>query len=145
MNAFVKRSVQYIKFLSFGFFLFVLASCKVIPIQVTRVDQREHYTQSFDFGEGDEDERISRYNQLMPVILGQKNFNILGRHYGNAQGELLDGGINAKGSFSVDFLLNPTNHSQFLVEGEGRYFVVRETTNEVFSWATSKSIPMSIN
>ncbi|BBM87911.1 hypothetical protein [Candidatus Uabimicrobium amorphum] len=107
--------------------LLFLQSCRVAPIQMARVTQIDSYKQTYNF----KDE--SQAARALEKLMGQKNWEILIDYLGSSEyfQELQSKNIFVKGSFVMSITLNPKDHNRFLVEGFGRYYVVRNKTNEV--------------
>lgn len=125
---------------------FLLATCRLVPVQMVRVTQTEFYTQTF---ESLKIETVQANLQDRPVdldqnkhidetftrLLGEKNWQSFKDRFGlrSVRDELLKGDIKAKGLLSLVIYINPTDHEEFLIEGSGTYFITRENDEVLLS------------
>lgn len=128
-----------------------LSSCsltKVVPIQLSRVSQTESYTQTFNFlssqGEFSQDTsgtelenvNVTQYRQMDMVftsLLGENNWQNLKDIYGfrDLRDELVSEKIKLKGVLAFNIYIDPTHQNTFVLEGTGRFFLIREKTDAI--------------
>ncbi len=98
-----------------------------LPIQCARTTQEECYRQVFIFQDA------GHFRDVFGRWLGEKNARVLLEHYaiGDAIDDLLHQRVEARGSLEVTFYPVPGDPASFFLEGSGRYFLVRATTNEI--------------
>lgn len=119
---------------------------KVIPIQMARTTQTESYEQTFDFlttVSGYNNEKLSgldyqdaidrQLDNVFNSLLGEENWQRLKDIYGVGplRGELIRQEIRARGIVIFQVSIDPRDHASFFVEGSGRFFLVRERSNEI--------------
>lgn len=115
--------------------LLACGSFRLVPIQMARVPQLETYEQVFTIGqaksdsEEDQQEAFSEIDRVFGKLLGARNWQSIKDLYGFAaiRHELDQQDIKLYGSFMTMIYLDPTSHDAFLVEGRGRYFLIRES------------------
>jgi len=116
--------------------LFALQGCsglaksmapRMVPIQTARVTQMEFYRQWYTFRDA------QHAKNVFSKLLGKDNWRVLEAHKTHADivEDLLKQRIEAHGSILFTISLVPTAHDSFFVDGSGRYFMVRKTTNEI--------------
>lgn len=126
--------------------LVFLAACRLIPIQNARVSQVEFYKQYFDVEPSPaacvadeihpdcERRRLeAATDQLFIDLIGEANWRLLkGMHsLANIRKELRDHEVYIQGLLNFSAYLDPMNHGRLWVEGTGRYFLMREKTQEI--------------
>ncbi|MGH8497767.1 MAG: hypothetical protein ACRERV_03010 [Methylococcales bacterium] len=124
----------------------LLAGCKLIPIQNARVFQTEFYRQYFDVdpapGSCIPDELYPHCERraldratddLFNEMIGKRNWELLtGRHsLGNIRKELREKKVYIEGVLNFSAYLDPFNHGTIWIDGSGRYFLLREKTEEI--------------
>lgn len=126
------------------------ASCsltRLIPIQLVRVHQTESYIQYFTFPALNQDpvhadggaresavELLSqRIDEVFKELLGKQNWQNIKDLYGfgTIHEELLQQKIYVKGLVNLILYIDPLEQDHFLIEGMGRFYLVREKTNEI--------------
>jgi len=131
----------------FCLFCFTLSGCAsmthVVPIQMARVNQLEAYTQTFDFQSAYEDnalhsiEQMQWFNQRIDDVflrlLGEGNWQQIKDRYGLGalRDELLRKDIYVRGFFNFSTYLDPVSPESFMVEGMGRFFLVRRKNQAI--------------
>jgi hypothetical protein len=120
---------------------------QVAPIQMGRVAQLETFRHTFTFGEAkfagispareyfdpltrDINQRIER---KFTLLLGKDNWQTLKDMYslGDVRDELIAKAIYIKGVAQIYISIDPYDHQQFLVEGTGKYFLIREKNGAI--------------
>lgn len=132
-----------LKRLIIAFSLFAF-SCHVVPLQMVRVTQTEAFTQTFDalrlnapVVASNDRPAFTEQNRLIDDtftrMLGAKNFQQVKDRYGlgGVRDELLQGMITSQGHLTFTIYINPRDHTKFVLEGSGRFFIVREATKEI--------------
>ncbi len=128
-------------------FLSICAACsltRVVPIQIARVSQTELYTQKFsltktktnspppDTNSHHLKDKIQEQNQqvdkIFTKLLGPTNWQSLKDHYGvrEIRDELFDNEMEIKGFMNFSIYIDPLDQDEFLVEGTGRYLLIRK-------------------
>lgn len=131
--------------------------CRIVPIQMVRVTQTESFKQTFDGLRMEQAERDvltrpanwdqnRKIDEVFNALLGTYNFQKIKDRYGLSavRDELLAGSIVSEGMLNFTLYINPHDHSQFLIEGTGRYFIVRSSTGEIMLSGDFK-IPLQIH
>lgn len=109
------------------FATFLITSCRLVPIQLTRVIQIESYEQTYDL------KSVEKTANVLEKLMGEKNWEILINYLGSNEylQELQQSQIIVKGNLIMSITLDPNDHETFFAEGFGRYYVIRETTKEL--------------
>lgn len=128
---------------------FALTGCsltRVIPIQLVRVSQTESYLQTFSFLKPSQTANDSkdgspttiqgqnqRMDETFTKLLGPINWQNLKDLYGlgSLRNELIQNKIYLQGIMNVILYIDPVEHESFLLEGFGRYFLVRKKTSAI--------------
>jgi hypothetical protein len=122
------KPVWFLLFASLAM-LVLMQACipKLVPIQTARITQVEFYRQWYEL----KDDKQAK--QVIEMLIGRKNWVILERRYayGDVTRDLIAQKIEVQGAFTFTISLVPTDLDSFYVEGIGRYFLVRKTTNEI--------------
>jgi hypothetical protein len=100
---------------------------RLVAIQTARVPQIEFYKQWYDFNNADQALAV------LKKIVGSENWKVYNEHLliGSVIEDFLNKKIEVQGCLIFTISLVPTNQDSFFVEGMGRYYVVRKTTNEI--------------
>lgn len=119
--------------------LLLCNSCRVVPIQMVRVTQSESYIQTFTAlkvtDQNVDDPMVSnlsdqnkKIDDTFDKLLGNSNWQNIKDLYGlkGIRDDLLTGGVFVKGLFSFSLSINPLDQSEFLLDGAGRFFIVKE-------------------
>ena len=120
---------------------------RIVPIQIVRISQNESYTQKFTFirnitlntdSSPDsaytlEQLQIKEMDRIFFKLLGQRNWQNLKDLYGlgKLRDELILGEIYIKGLLHLTLYVDPVEHNKFLIEGMGRYFLIRKETKAI--------------
>ncbi len=133
-------------------FLSAVTACstvQLVPIQLGRIQQMETFQHTFEFSnalparEGsatreDEPRVITQYlnariDDKMNLLLGSQNWQTLKNLYGlgELRDELVSGDIFIRGLLQYYITPDPYDHDRFLVEGTGRYFLIRQKTSAI--------------
>ncbi|HKI87710.1 MAG TPA: hypothetical protein VKA38_01700 [Draconibacterium sp.] len=109
-----------------------------------RVTQSEAYRQTFiplkeSYRNNDEQEVYALYDQNKKIddaftkLLGQKNWQNIKDLYGlkSIRDELLSSEVSANGLLTFSITINPMDHSEFYIDGQGRFFIIRDRTDEI--------------
>ena len=141
----------------------LLASCSqlgLVPIQMVRAPQFESYEQTFYFGGVSWPPREAAYlnpetqrrinaeiDSNFRYMIGEKNWQTLKDKYGLGplRDELLRQKLKLTGSVYMVFTISARDHDRFFVEGSGRFFLVRERTEEILLNGDFQIIPVSQN
>jgi len=147
-----------------AFFLILLTLCgcsplQVAPIQMGRVAQLETFRHTFDFGEVNSSGSSSnmddfasatrdinqRIERKFTRLLGKANWQTLKDLYGlsDIRDELVDKSIYIKGVAQFYISIDPFNHQRFLLEGTGKYFLIREKTGAILLSGDFFAVPTS--
>lgn len=114
--------------------LFGCSMPRLIPVQMARLPQLETYEHFFTIGDADntseEAQRraVAEVDDVFTRMIGDKNWQAVKDLYGfgAVREELVQGEIYIRGSLAVMIYLDPLSHNSFLVEGQGRYFLIRK-------------------
>lgn len=141
--------VKELRNLAAGMCIILVAGCagpNVIPIQMARTTQTESYEQTFNFltnVPGHPNETLSgldyqdaidrQLDNVFNRLLGMENWQRLKDLYGVGplRGELVRQEIRARGIVIFQISIDPLDHTKFIVEGSGRFFLVRERSKEI--------------
>ena len=120
---------------------------RLVPVQLARVHQTESYMQVFTFTTPNQssgptdgnlqvlnDERlVRRIDDVFTRLLGSQNWQNIKDLYGfgTIQDELVRGDIFVKGQASLTIYIDPVEQNHFLIEGMGRYCLIRDRTKEI--------------
>ena len=87
----------------------------------------EFYSQYYNFRDA------AHAKNVFVKLIGEKNWRVLEEYYvhGDILEDLLQNNIGVQGAFTLTISLVPTDHDKVFIEGIGRYFVVRNGTNEI--------------
>jgi hypothetical protein len=113
-------------------FLSICVTCsltRVVPIQIARVSQTEFFTQKFDFEKKEDIEKQDKnVDKIFTKLLGPKNWQNLKDHYGvkEIRDELIKNEMEIKSFMNFSIYIDPREQKEFLVEGTGRYFLIRK-------------------
>lgn len=110
-----------------------ISGCRVVPVQMARVTQIDSYEQTYRIHNEIEADTVFR------KVLGEKNWSIFIAYCGDIieiLKELKNQEIVVQGTIISSMSLNPTNQNLFFIEGFGKYYVIRKTTNEILFSAT---------
>lgn len=116
--------------------ILLLAGCampRLIPVQMARVAQLESYEQFFTIGQAKGTSEAEQMNAMAEIdgvfgeMIGDSNWQALKDLYGFGaiRYELGQEKISLRGSFAMMIYLDPTSQDAFLIEGQGRYFLIR--------------------
>ena len=124
--------------------LLISSSCRVIPIQMVRVSQSEAYIQKFDVLEistrdsGSDSEFLyaeqdKKIDEAFSKLLGTKNWQNVKDIFGlkEVRTKLLTGEITANGLLNILIYINPENHDEFFIEGNGRFFIINQSEGQI--------------
>ena len=135
-------------------FLSICAACsltRVVPIQIARVSQTELYTQKFSLTKTKANspppdtnshhlkdkiqEQNKQVDRIFTNLLGPTNWQNLKDHYGvkELRDELFDNEMEIKGFMNFSIYIDPIKQNEFLVEGTGRYFLIRKNGSIILS------------
>lgn len=125
----------------------VLTGCaslfQVVPIQMARVNQTEAYTQTFDFQAPHENKALHlidetqwfnhQIDDVFLRLLGEANWQQIKDRYGLGalRDELLRKEVYVRGFFNFSTYLDPGSPEVFMVEGIGRFFLVRQKNQAI--------------
>jgi len=100
---------------------------RMVPIQTARITQMEFYRQWYTFKNAD------HAKSVFSRLLGKENWRVLEEHKSQRPvvEDLLAQRLEVRGSLIFTISVVPTAQDSFFVEGTGRYFMVRQTTNEI--------------
>ncbi|HHM04388.1 MAG TPA: hypothetical protein ENJ19_01420 [Gammaproteobacteria bacterium] len=121
---------------------------KLVPIQIARVSQTESYKQVFLFLEPPRDEagpvspdlplpsiaqQNARMDEVFSRMMGAQNWQQLKDLYGvnELREELIQQRIYIKGFINFTIYIDPVQQDLFVLEGFGRYFLIREKTGAI--------------
>ena len=124
---------KYRYFLLFFLALSLLPACRVVPIQMARVVQIDTYEHWYEIKDETHADKVFR------EILGKKNWDAFILYCGDiidVLKDLREKKIVVQGSVIITMSLVPEDHDKFFIEGLGRYYVVRKSTNEIMFSAT---------
>jgi hypothetical protein len=99
---------------------------------MARISQTEFYRQTFAFENqvGNQKENLKQQNvdRVMKGLLGDDNWQNLKDNYGtmSMMKALEKGDIYLEGLINITLYVDPTDHESFLLEGFGRYYLIRE-------------------
>lgn len=128
-----------------------IASCssitKFVPIQMARVPQTEAFEQIFTLQdtahtpnwlfEGlavvQPPSKDTYMDAVFSRLIGRRNWQHLKDLYvvENLPKEIESGDIFMRGSINLVMYLHPINHKKFVVEGFGRFFIIRKNNKEI--------------
>ena len=120
---------------------------KIVPLQIARVSQTDTYVQTFEVNPSPElrakftnsrDAEIAELDNMLIVLLGKKNWQILKDSYGSSYivDAFLKKKVKVKGQLNTTIYLEPVQHNKVLIEGFGRFFVLLENESILLSGDT---------
>lgn len=131
----------------------------VIPIQMARISHTETYTQKFDItsflentssSDKEKNAKIDEHmDDVFISLLGGKNWQYLKDLYGSEsiREEMKNGGVYVEGLINSTIYLVPNINTpdKFVMEGFGRWFVIRKTNKQILLSGDSLIRPKEIN
>ena len=152
-------SARRLQRLLLGTALLISCACtmvQVVPIQFARISQTEQYQQSFVFASRSsphcsayfeelpfESAQIRCIDTLFANLLGQPNWQKLKDLYGLAalRDEFVAGQLKLDGQLNFVIYVDPREHQRFIVEGSGRYFMIRQSTGAILMIGDYRILP----
>lgn len=142
-----------------GIVLLLLSACtmlQVVPIQLARINQTEQYQQSFVFASRSsphcgayfeelpfESAQIRCIDTLFATLLGQPNWQKLKDLYGLSalRDEFVKGQLKLDGQIDFVIYVDPREPRRFILEGGGRYFMIRQSTGAILMIGDYRIVP----
>jgi hypothetical protein len=132
------RGMRLVAFLPIFFIFSGCSLIQIAPIQLGRVTQLETFTHTYYFGKaksesGTPDSEVNqRIEQTFMGLLGKANWQTIKDLYGfrDIRDELVAKSIYVKGVAQFYISIDPYDHQQFLLEGTGKYFLIREKSEK---------------
>ena len=119
---------------------FVLSGCgltQIAPIQTGRIAQLETFRHTFYFGKsnslGSDSDINRKIDTTFKKLLGETDWRTIKDNYGfrDIKDELVAKSIYVKGLAQFYITIDPYDHQQFLLEGTGKYYLIRQKTNSI--------------
>ncbi len=131
------RSLRVAAWLPIFFAIVGCSALQIAPIQLGRIAQLETYSHTYDFGKDANtatEKQINRkIENTFSLLLGEKNWQALKDRYGfnDIRDELIAKSIQIKGVAQFYISIDPENQQRFLLEGTGKYLLLRDKTKAI--------------
>ena len=134
----LSRRMRIVAFLPIFFIFSGCTLIQIAPITMGRVVQLETFTHTYYFGKaksagGSSDSNVNqRIERTFMGLLGKANWQTIKDLYGfrDIRDELVAKSIYVKGVAQFYLSIDPYDHQQFLLEGTGKYFLIREKSEK---------------
>lgn len=116
----------------------LLTSCRVVPVQVARVNLNESYCQTFEFEGSTPEEKDATIATTLNQLLGSANYEALVKREADERLiQLKQGLCQSCGTVSIALAVVPNSivsktNFKFFVSGHGRFFIIMKTDGRIY-------------